>query len=206
MPKARRGGAIPRSASDPKGPRRLKARDRALQALDLRKAGMSYSQIGNALGMTKMGASQAVSSILKSTAQEPADEVRKLEVERLDTLLRGVWPRAIQGDVHAVDRCLRIIERRSAILGLDAPVKTEHSGDPIVTSNVQNNVNVKAELPPLTQERLVEMLGLIQKHGLMEWMKPRMEASAIEIQQEQQQQKQEGATDGTGQVERPAGA
>lgn len=205
MPKARRGGAIPRSAADPKGAHRLKARERALQALDLRKAGMSYSQIGKVIGMTKMGVSRAVSEILRTTAQEPADEVRQLEVERLDTLLRGVWPKAVAGDVHSVDRVLKIIERRSAILGLDAPVKNEFSGPgggPIPSVTV--GVSVRADLPPLTPERLTEMLGLIEKHRLMDWIRPRMEASALEIQKEQEQK--EGAADGTGQVERPAGA
>ena len=67
-------------------------------------------------------------SALKQTLQEPADELRKLELERLDKLLLGVWPQAVRGNQGSVDRALRIMERRAKLLGLDAPVKSEWSG------------------------------------------------------------------------------
>jgi hypothetical protein len=60
--------------------------------------------------------------------QEPAEELRTMEVARLDQMLLGLWPKAIKGDTWAVDRVLKIMERRAALLGLDAPVKRELSG------------------------------------------------------------------------------
>jgi hypothetical protein len=51
--------------------------------------------------------------------------VRRVEVERLDVLLRALWPKALAtGDKQqprAVEMCLSIMARRSALMGLDAP-------------------------------------------------------------------------------------
>jgi hypothetical protein len=50
--------------------------------------------------------------------------------ERLDALWQPMYARALTGDHGAVDRCLRIPERRAAINGLDAPVKIRR---PVIT-------------------------------------------------------------------------
>ena len=71
---------------------------------------------------------------LKATLQEPADELRTLELERLDRLLLGVWGQAAKGNQGAVDRALKIMERRARLLGLDAPTKVqqENVGDTVI--------------------------------------------------------------------------
>jgi hypothetical protein len=53
--------------------------------------------------------------------RELAKELRELENLRLDAMFAAVYPMAIKGDVRAVDTCLRIMTRRAAINGLDAP-------------------------------------------------------------------------------------
>lgn len=111
------------------GDRQVKAHDRQLKALELRKAGVSYQAIADQLGFRSRGsAHNAVMAVLRKTLQEPADEVRQLELERLDALLMGMYPQARKGNQGAVDRCLRIMERRAKLLGLDAPTKAELSG------------------------------------------------------------------------------
>jgi hypothetical protein len=66
-------------------PRRLKAKDKQLQALTLRKAGATYEQIAEAVGYRdKSGARKAVEAALRETLREPAEEVRELERMRLD--------------------------------------------------------------------------------------------------------------------------
>lgn len=100
--------------------------ERQRRALELRKAGWQFIDIANELGYKDAsGSYHAVASALKKTLQEPADELRQLEATRLDQLLLGLWPKAIKGDTWAVDRVLKIMERRAALLGLDAPVKRE---------------------------------------------------------------------------------
>ncbi|MEW2136281.1 hypothetical protein AB0892_06670 [Streptomyces sp. NPDC005409] len=60
---------------------------------------------------------------------ESTDELRKLMAERLERLFFGVYRSAIRtGDLAAVDRAVRIIERSSHLLGLNRPVRTEITG------------------------------------------------------------------------------
>ena len=47
--------------------------------------------------------------------------LRELEVQRLDAMLGAVWDNVLQGDAGAVSTALKISERRSRLLGLDAP-------------------------------------------------------------------------------------
>jgi hypothetical protein len=106
--------------------RRLAAREREQRAVQLRRAGMSYDAIAKTLECTRSGAFKAVARVLAriaKDAREDAGLIRDLEVQRLDALLVAVWPKAVKGDVAAVDRALRIAERRARLLGLDAPVK-----------------------------------------------------------------------------------
>jgi hypothetical protein len=108
---------------------KIKAHERHLAALELRKAGASYQTIAERLGYrSSSGAHKAVSSALKATLREPADELRELEVTRLDAALLAIWRRVQSGDERAIDRLLGIMKRRAALLGLDRPARRELSG------------------------------------------------------------------------------
>lgn len=115
----------------------VKAHDNQLKALELRKAGVSYQRIADSLGYkSASGAHKAVQTALKKTLQEPADDLRRLEVERLDAALAAVWSSVLKGQYGAVDRFLRIQERRARLLGLDAPTKADitSGGDKIIVT------------------------------------------------------------------------
>lgn len=104
----------------------VNAHDKQQKALELRKAGVSYAAIAKQLGYRgPSGAHAAVAAALKKTLQEPADEVRTLELERLDAMLLAIWRQVKEGNHGAIDRALRILERRAKLLGLDAPVKQD---------------------------------------------------------------------------------
>jgi hypothetical protein len=85
-------------------------------------AGQSYPQIASLLQCSVSTAYKRVMGSLKETLREPSDEVRKLELARLDALYWSVYPEALKGRYGAVDRCIRIMERRSRLLGLDSPL------------------------------------------------------------------------------------
>ena len=71
--------------------------ERWSQALNLRLAGASYEAIARRLGYgDHSGARYAVSKAMERSIQEPADEYRKLELERLDRLQLGLWDRGRQ--------------------------------------------------------------------------------------------------------------
>jgi len=54
--------------------------------------------------------------------------LRALELLRLDELLNALWDTAIAGDLKAVDRVLKVMERRAKLLGLDAPFEIKTDG------------------------------------------------------------------------------
>jgi hypothetical protein len=108
------------------------------QALELRRAGLGYEAIGERLGLKKSQAHRLVTRALEEARAQVtanADELRAEELSRLDGMLQGLWPRARKGEVSAVDRVLKIAERRAKLLGLDAPEKRElfgKGGTPLV--------------------------------------------------------------------------
>lgn len=103
----------------------MDAAERRRQALELRKAGVDFRTIADRLGYEgPSGAHKAVTTALKALTAEPAEELRTLELERLDAMLRSLWVRATNAkgaDLGAIDRVLKIMERRAKLAGLDAP-------------------------------------------------------------------------------------
>jgi DNA-binding CsgD family transcriptional regulator len=100
------------------------AREREREALELRKTGMTREGIAEAMGLSVSGAFGAVSRALArlvTECTEGANELRRLEVERLDHMLAAISPAIDEGDLAAIDRALRIQERRAKLLGLDSP-------------------------------------------------------------------------------------
>jgi hypothetical protein len=104
----------------------LDAEQRMGKAVELRKTGMSYDAIAAALGYAdRSGAFNAVQTLVRRWQQEPAEEVRKMELERLDAMLFALWPRVLDGDGRLADTALRILERRARYLGLDVPTRVD---------------------------------------------------------------------------------
>jgi hypothetical protein len=99
--------------------------ERRTQALRYRKAGLSYEQIGAQMSITRQAAYQLVRKSLDSMQAENVESLRTLENERLDDMLRAIYATATKGDTGAIDRILRIMERRAKLWGLDAPVKQD---------------------------------------------------------------------------------
>lgn len=107
-------------------PRRIQAVMRQTQAMQLRLAGAEYPEIARQLGYnSKVAAYKGVMAGLKRTQQEPADELRKVILGRLNRLLLAVWQPAIAADVKAVTAAMGIIERICRLMGLDAPLKID---------------------------------------------------------------------------------
>lgn len=106
--------------------RRIEAAEKKRQALELRKAGATYAAIAAALGYeSTSSAYKAVMTAIRAIYREPAEEVRELEIARCDEMLRALWPGVMAGDAKKVNAALRVMERRSKYLGLDAPQKVD---------------------------------------------------------------------------------
>lgn len=110
-------------------------RDR--DAMAMRAAGKQYHEIAEALGMAnKSVAYKAVVRVLdqwQCETVESADMVRSIELQRCDDMLAALWPKALEGDPQAIDRIIKIMDRRARFLGLDATTKTDitTAGGPI---------------------------------------------------------------------------
>jgi hypothetical protein len=139
--------------------------ERAVEAMRLRTRGMSYREIAQEMGFNNESAVRdLVSRALLATLSEPADDLRQLELQRLDFMWAAVLKvlerhhvtvsngKVIYlGDtplhddapiLAAVDRLVKIQDRRAKLLGLDAPQRVE-----VLTIDA-----IDAELARLTQQ------------------------------------------------------
>lgn len=107
----------------------LEAFQRRMKAVRLRASGATYEQIAQAIGYgDKSSARQAVMAVLKAHYDETAPDRNTLllrELMTLDTLQMAAWKGAMSGDPESIRVVVRIMERRSRMLGIDAPTKIE---------------------------------------------------------------------------------
>jgi hypothetical protein len=109
-------------------PVKVQAAQRRKSAVELRVAGRTYVQIAAELGVSKQRAYQAVAEAVaevNANCRESAEELRRVECERLDALQIAFWDKAAAGDVKAADVVLKVMNRRARLLGLDAPTRTQ---------------------------------------------------------------------------------
>jgi len=99
--------------------------ERKKNALELRLAGASYRDIAQALNCSVGTATNDCKEAMAEIPMQQADEMRTVELSRLDRLQRAVWPKAVKGDLQAVDRAIKIIDRRAKLFGLDAPQQVQ---------------------------------------------------------------------------------
>lgn len=98
--------------------RSIERSERVAQAVELRKAGATYNQIGQTLECDPTTVSRMIATHMKQL-NEPVEELRALELERLDALQMPAWKQAREGNLRAIETVLRIMERRAKLLGLD---------------------------------------------------------------------------------------
>ena len=140
--------------------KRTRAAEHRAKAFALRKAGYSYTQIGASLSLTRQAAHAAVKKQLELIAPsaEEVEEMRTIENARLDQMLAGIWDAATGGNEKAIDRVLRILDRRIAINpGLAAP-------KPIAPTTPDGKDSYKGAGffvvdPELTEEQWLERYG-----------------------------------------------
>ena len=92
---------------------------RKARAVELAIDGTSYGAIAAEVGYSHRGtAHKAVHKALTARIAVGIDELRRLELDRLDVLQAALWPKAMAGDTAAGTTVLRIIEQRARVLGL----------------------------------------------------------------------------------------
>lgn len=135
--------------------KKLDKAERTKRALELRAMSYEFGEIAEDLGISRTAAFNLVDGALKALPMEAAKELQRLEVLRLDKMLRGLADKANAGDLQAVDRAVRIQERRAALLGLDA----ERSVRVLVQREIDSVVDrLEGRLPTDVFKQVCEVL------------------------------------------------
>jgi DNA-binding CsgD family transcriptional regulator len=99
---------------------------RQIDALELRKAGYTFREIAARLSVSLGTAAHDVQAELKRLAAirlDNAEELRQLELDRIDIAVKGLLPFVQSGSATHASTLLKCIEQRSKLLGLYAPEK-----------------------------------------------------------------------------------
>lgn len=129
---------------------RIAARNR--KALEMALAGATMDRIAEECGWKNKGAaSKAVQKMVRDSMQvdpKQLETLRAQEVARLDRLQAAHWMNALRGDARATEMVLKISDRRSKLLGLDAPQKVEA----VITEELDGEITrMLSLLPPATK-------------------------------------------------------
>lgn len=163
---------------------------RRIQACKMRLRGMSYHRIAAALGVSISQIYKDVMWEARKRAEEfreTVEEVRQMEVERLDVILDRLWDR-IDTDNPSLDHLeafFKVSTRRAKLLGLDAAGKSEvtiRDGRPEHTPDADLYKRVR-EL----QERLARLPGatpnpiLLERNPFDAAKEPAIEAEVVTV-------------------------
>lgn len=136
--------------------------ERRALVLQMRKAGASFRQIAEHIGMSVSTAYQAYNLALEELRNECAQkaaDIFRMEDLRLDDLWRAVFAKAQAGETDAVYACIKIMERRAKMWGLDAPDRHEWAG----SLNASIDIRQKIDLSVLTDDELEHLERLSDK-------------------------------------------
>lgn len=103
----------------------LKRRESAFK---LHLSGWNYRDIAAHLGCSIGTVSSDVNGVLDGMIDDSADRIRRaraMSLARLDKATKGIWPGVESGDYDAVDRLVKIENRRAKLEGTDRAEKTD---------------------------------------------------------------------------------
>lgn len=113
--------------------RRVEAAVRHQKALALRLEGKTYDQIAEACNYASdSGARKAVETELqriRDVTLETAEDLMILTLQQLDMIWGSAWETAqATRDPKAFGTCIKVLDRRAKLMGLDKPIKSELTG------------------------------------------------------------------------------
>lgn len=106
----------------------IRTSERQQRAYALRLEGKTIREIAAELGCSAMTTYRMVEAEIErqmATRDASVKRQQSIVADRLDRLIREVWPRVEQGDVMAIAQVVKIEERRCKLLGLDEPQRVQ---------------------------------------------------------------------------------
>ncbi|WP_411092298.1 hypothetical protein [Streptomyces sp. 049-1] len=109
--------------------KRAQVAERRTKAIAMVLAGVDYDTIAERLGYASRGAAhtdvdRALSANLTSL-KDKAQQLREVQAMRYQRLLAAVWPKALKGDLKAVETAARLVDRVVKLWGLAEPDKLD---------------------------------------------------------------------------------
>lgn len=122
---------------------KLAALEKRKQALQLALAGVDYQTIADTVGYnSRQAAHKAVKSAIDMTIKPMAEDVKQMQLARLDKMLTAIWSQVTKGNLSAIDRAIKLEERRARLMGADAPTKTD-----VTSNNERIEFVIKPSIP-----------------------------------------------------------
>lgn len=136
---------------------------RRIQSLELRKRGYSLRAIADALDVTAPTVQRDIEAMLKQLNDEAIKEtalLREMELQRLDDMWKSLHKQIDGGNFGAIDRALKIMERRAKLLGLDAPTQNKHEVEMPQAVQALEMLSALSQQAGVTMEALLEALAM----------------------------------------------
>jgi hypothetical protein len=110
-------------------PSRAAARDlRRLRILASVQAGLSYAAIGRAEGLSRERARQIVAKALDEEGAGTKLDHARVQIARLEPALRLAAGAVAEGDLGAIDRLLRVLDRLDRYCAIEGAATSEDAG------------------------------------------------------------------------------
>ena len=92
------------------------------------KEGIPFRQIAAENGVSPQTVSSDIRVFVQQLKEEGlrhVEEYRVVQQERISTAISAVWERVLEGRIDAINVLIKLMERESRLLGLDAPTKVD---------------------------------------------------------------------------------
>lgn len=93
--------------------------NRRRQAYEMRMLGMSYPQIADKLGVSSETIRRDIKAWTDNIPREKAEELRNMELDKLNQLELQLQKRLRTGSPQAVNAAIRVMQHRATLMGLD---------------------------------------------------------------------------------------
>ena len=133
------------------------------EALKLRMAGATYGEIASTLGYANpSSAKYAVDACIGRAETDAAKDVVALDLARLDEYqMRCTHALRANGDLHQIDRLMRIMEMRYRLLGVsDETIRAMQENHGVRVTNQKLVMNIHAA-PETEQEFIAKMMKAV---------------------------------------------
>jgi len=117
-----------RLTDQPTSPQHMIAAERRSRVLTLRLRDASLRCIASKLGCSHETVRLDLQHALKQlheSEKEKMEHLRSFELARLDVAVNAIAEKVADGNLNAVEKWVRLSERRSKLLGLDAPLESK---------------------------------------------------------------------------------